>query len=129
MYRMAAQVIHGTQIPFEVLLPLIDQTAAKVHSLAPKDAQTGPATRADGEVVMKHIELLEKMQDGEFLASDLQFTYMNMSQIIQTASLPQDEPGSHLLSADRLISDLMTLGLLSRIFYTLMAALLEIPPR
>ena len=105
MYRMAAQVLQGTQIPFEVLLPLIDQTAAKVHTLAPKDAQTGPAARADGEVVLKHIELLEKMQDGEFLASDLQFTYMNMAQIIQTASLPQDSQQSVMEILNRALEE------------------------
>ena len=59
MYRIAAEVLKGTQIPFEALLPLIDQTAAKVHSLAPKDAQTGPAKRGDHEVMNHHLEILK----------------------------------------------------------------------
>lgn len=58
MYRMAADLLRGTQIPFSVLLPLIDQTAAKVHTLAPKDAQTGPAVRGDENVISHHLELL-----------------------------------------------------------------------
>ena len=58
MYRIAADVLKGTQIPFQALLPLIDQTAAKVHTLAPKDAQTGPAKRGDQEVINHHLELL-----------------------------------------------------------------------
>ena len=47
MYRIAADILKDTQIPFEALLPLIDNTAAKVHKMAPKDAQTGPAQRGD----------------------------------------------------------------------------------
>ena len=58
MYRIAAEVLRGTQIPFEALLPLIDQTALKVHSLAPKDAQTGPAKRGDQAVMQHHMEIL-----------------------------------------------------------------------
>ena len=58
MYRIAADVLKDTQIPFQALLPLIDQTAAKVHTLAPKDAQTGPAKRGDQEVINHHLELL-----------------------------------------------------------------------
>lgn len=58
MFRMAAEILKGTQIPFEALLPLIDQTAAKVHKLSPKDAQTGPAKRGDEAVINHHLEIL-----------------------------------------------------------------------
>lgn len=58
MYRIAADILRGTYIPFSVLLPLIDQTAAKVHTLSPKDAQSGPAVRRDEDVIRHHIELL-----------------------------------------------------------------------
>ena len=58
MYRIAADVLKNTQIPFQALLPLIDQTAAKVHTLAPKDAQTGPAQRGDHQVIKHHLEIL-----------------------------------------------------------------------
>ena len=61
MYRIAADVLRGTSIPFSVLLPLIDQTAAKVHALAPKDAQTGPAVRKDEQVIRHHLELLQSL--------------------------------------------------------------------
>lgn len=65
MYRIAADILQGTQIPFEALLPLIDQTAAKVHSLSPKDAQTGPAQRGDIEVIKHHTEILSSTPYGE----------------------------------------------------------------
>lgn len=59
MYRLAADILKGTSIPFSVLLPLIDKTAEKVHTLAPKEAQTGPAARGDEHVIRHHIELLQ----------------------------------------------------------------------
>jgi predicted short-subunit dehydrogenase-like oxidoreductase (DUF2520 family) len=58
MYRIAAEVLRDTSIPFEALLPLIDNTAAKVHTLKPADAQTGPAQRGDEAVMAHHVEIL-----------------------------------------------------------------------
>ena len=62
MYTMAADVLKSTHIPFKVLLPLIDETASKIHTLAPCDAQTGPARRGDENVMAHHISLLTEEQ-------------------------------------------------------------------
>ena len=59
MYRIADEVLRDTQIPFEALLPLIDQTALKVHTLTPIEAQTGPAKRGDHAVMDHHVEILK----------------------------------------------------------------------
>lgn len=59
MYNMAAELLQHTHIPFSALLPLIDETAAKIHSLPPRDAQTGPARRGDVNVMAHHLELLD----------------------------------------------------------------------
>ena len=58
MYAIAADILKDTHIPFQVLLPLIDQTAEKVHHLSPHDAQTGPAKRHDEQVMNHHLSLL-----------------------------------------------------------------------
>ena len=63
MYRMAGDILRGTPIPFSVLLPLIDQTAAKVHTMAPKDAQSGPGVRGDEQVIRHHLELLQTLSN------------------------------------------------------------------
>ena len=42
MYALAADLLEKYNLPFDVMLPLIDETARKVHELAPRDAQTGP---------------------------------------------------------------------------------------
>lgn len=59
MYAIAADILRDTHISFQVLLPLIDQTAEKVHHLPPREAQTGPAKRKDEQVMHHHLSLLK----------------------------------------------------------------------
>ena len=77
MYRIASEILNDTQIPFNALLPLIDQTAAKVHTLKPLDAQTGPAKRGDHEVMNHHLEILKTTPYAE--------TYQALAALIEKA--------------------------------------------
>ena len=66
MYALCDHLLTGKGIPFEVMLPLIDETARKVHELNPKQAQTGPAIRYDENVIQSHLDMLKDepvMQD------------------------------------------------------------------
>ena len=56
---MASDLLAEENIPFEALLPLIDETAAKVHQLPPVEAQTGPAVRYDRNVLEAQMSLLQ----------------------------------------------------------------------
>lgn len=58
MYSLAYGLLEGSGLPFEVLLPLIEETARKVQTLSPKEAQTGPAVRYDTNVINKHLAML-----------------------------------------------------------------------
>jgi predicted short-subunit dehydrogenase-like oxidoreductase (DUF2520 family) len=58
MYAVAAKILEQQDISWEVLLPLIDETAAKVHALTPAQAQTGPAVRNDRRVMHMHEDML-----------------------------------------------------------------------
>ncbi len=60
MYRITQKMLAQHDIPFSVMLPLIDETARKVHTLSPAQAQTGPAVRWNHEVMAAQIELLER---------------------------------------------------------------------
>lgn len=75
MYALSAHILEKQGIPFDVMLPLVDETAAKVHQLAPLQAQTGPAVRYDQNVIGKHLEMLA----GE---PSLQELYEKISQSI-----------------------------------------------
>ena len=58
MYALSAHLLEKNGLPFDAMLPLIDETARKVHELAPKTAQTGPAIRKDMDVMNKHLNML-----------------------------------------------------------------------
>lgn len=59
MYALAADLLEKYNLPFDAMLPLIDETARKVHELSPRDAQTGPAMRYDENVIRKHLAMLD----------------------------------------------------------------------
>ena len=71
IYALADDILREEEIPFEVLLPLIDETAAKVHRLTPREAQTGPAIRYDENVINKHLAMLDKMPELKALYETL----------------------------------------------------------
>ncbi len=58
LYGIASEILQQQHLPFDILLPLIDETAAKVHSLTPFEAQTGPAVRFDENIINKQLNLL-----------------------------------------------------------------------
>ncbi|KAA6332779.1 Glutamyl-tRNA reductase [termite gut metagenome] len=72
LYVSGADLLEKYHLPFDMLLPLIDETARKVHELPPREAQTGPAVRHDVNVMNKHLELLSD-------ASEMQELYRLLS--------------------------------------------------
>jgi predicted short-subunit dehydrogenase-like oxidoreductase (DUF2520 family) len=58
LYGIAEKLVAKNNIPFDWLLPLIAETAAKVQVLSPAQAQTGPAIRGDQQTIDRHLSLL-----------------------------------------------------------------------
>ena len=59
MYRIGSDIVQKEGIPFDALLPLIEETAQKVvDGCPPADAQTGPARRNDTATMQRHVDLL-----------------------------------------------------------------------
>ncbi len=58
IYALSEQLLEKEGLPREYLLPLIDETAAKVHEMPALKAQTGPAIRYDENVINKHLDML-----------------------------------------------------------------------
>lgn len=56
---MAAKILERHGLDYDVMLPLLDETVAKLHKMHPSDAQTGPASRGDKVVVGKHLDMLK----------------------------------------------------------------------
>lgn len=59
-YAMAGDILQKRGISFDVLLPLIDETALKVHFMSPAQAQTGPAMRYDENVIRAQSMMLRE---------------------------------------------------------------------
>ena len=60
LYRIAHEISDAKGINFEILKPLILETAKKVQTLSPYMAQTGPAKRNDKKTIKRHLKLLEQ---------------------------------------------------------------------
>ncbi|HLV15289.1 MAG TPA: DUF2520 domain-containing protein [Xanthomarina sp.] len=59
LYRVAHEITESEGVEFDVLKPLILETAKKVQYLSPYLAQTGPAKRNDKNTIKRHLNLLE----------------------------------------------------------------------
>lgn len=64
MYEQAKHLSDKVDMPFDILLPLIEETCAKIHEMNPHEAQTGPAIRFDTNVMQKHLDLLKDDHDA-----------------------------------------------------------------
>jgi predicted short-subunit dehydrogenase-like oxidoreductase (DUF2520 family) len=75
-YALSAEVLAAKSLPFSVMLPLVDETAQKVHELSPREAQTGPAVRGDQNVMQMQANMLAGnpavKQIYEALSNDIQ---------------------------------------------------------
>jgi predicted short-subunit dehydrogenase-like oxidoreductase (DUF2520 family) len=60
LYALAEAYCNNEGIDFNLLLPLIKETAARLDHISPSISQTGPALRNDRETIEKHLTLLNK---------------------------------------------------------------------
>lgn len=58
MYQIGAEICKENGLPFDILKPLIQETANKILSLPPNEAQTGPAKRKDSQTINAHLNFL-----------------------------------------------------------------------
>lgn len=75
LYSIGKEICDENNIPFDILKPLITETAAKIMHLDPKKAQTGPAIRGDQNTIDAHLKFLEN--------SDYKNIYSLLTQSIQ----------------------------------------------
>lgn len=65
MYRLAEETLIESGLSFELLKPLIAETANKVMTLPPSKTQTGPASRNDQKIISKHLNSLQNKPELE----------------------------------------------------------------
>ncbi len=59
LYSIAQKLLESHQMSFEMLRPLILETAEKVQDYLPAEVQTGPAIRDDENTMSAHLQMLD----------------------------------------------------------------------
>lgn len=80
LYHLGHSLLQARGLDFEILKPLIAETARKIEDAEPFDVQTGPAVRGDQETMVKHLRLLDDRPD-------LQEIYKTLSESIKKTHL------------------------------------------
>ena len=76
LYHMEGKLLEKEDLDFNLLRPLIFETAHKVMQMIPENAQTGPARRGDTNILNLHKSMLKDNRD-------IQTLYVLLSQSIQ----------------------------------------------
>jgi predicted short-subunit dehydrogenase-like oxidoreductase (DUF2520 family) len=61
MYLLAGKILKEQGVSYDLLLPLITETASKLSELSPEEAQTGPAVRFDKDIMDKQMAMLSDL--------------------------------------------------------------------
>jgi predicted short-subunit dehydrogenase-like oxidoreductase (DUF2520 family) len=65
MYRIAYDILNHKEFDFGILKPLIVETARKVLEMSPAEAQTGPASRHDKNILCIHQLMLQDQPEWQ----------------------------------------------------------------
>lgn len=83
LYKIGEDICIENNIPFEVLHPIIEETATKIKDISPKKAQTGPANRKDKNTLALHEQELNTSQ-------------LEIYRLLSNAIIKETENGSKL---------------------------------
>ena len=59
LYRIGHEICESNNIEFDIIKPLILETAKKIQDMSPFMAQTGPAKRNDKKTIKRHLKQIE----------------------------------------------------------------------
>jgi hypothetical protein len=69
LYTIGNKICEENQVPFDILKPLILETAHKIMTISPNEAQTGPAKRNDITTIEAHQLFLSDKTNQLFIKS------------------------------------------------------------
>jgi predicted short-subunit dehydrogenase-like oxidoreductase (DUF2520 family) len=59
LYRIGHEICESNNLEFDIMKPLILETARKIQNVSPYRAQTGPAKRNDKKTIKRHLKQIE----------------------------------------------------------------------
>jgi hypothetical protein len=78
LFAISEKLCEEQQLPFSLLLPIIQQTVSRLHSLTAFSQQTGPAKRNDELVLQSQITMLQSHPDWQILYDAISTSIKNM---------------------------------------------------
>lgn len=78
LYHIGHEICSERDLPFDILKPLIKETADKINYKIPSEAQTGPAKRNDNSTIKRHLKQIDSAEYKElyrYLTTSIQNTY------------------------------------------------------
>src|SRR5205085_2634039 len=63
LFTISEKLLADNKLPFNLIRPLILETAVKVQTGSPAAVQTGPAKRGDAEIINEHLKMLAKNKE------------------------------------------------------------------
>lgn len=63
LYSIAEDFLKKNELPFDLIKPLIVETAHKAIAISPSKTQTGPAFREDKKIINSHLQMLMKHEN------------------------------------------------------------------
>ena len=77
MYDIASEIVGKAGIGFDILQPLIAETANKIKTLTPYEAQTGPSVRYDKKTIKAHLSMLKNAPRFRSIYEDISMNIHN----------------------------------------------------
>lgn len=62
-YTIGTDILQNKKLDINLLVPLIHETAEKIKTIHPFDAQTGPAKRNDRNIINQHLKMLQNQPE------------------------------------------------------------------
>ncbi|MHB1177761.1 MAG: Rossmann-like and DUF2520 domain-containing protein [Daejeonella sp.] len=78
LFAISQELLKAENLDFDLLRPLIAETAQKIQLNDPEEVQTGPAVREDNETINSHIEMLRENPELMELYKQLSQSIVNL---------------------------------------------------
>jgi len=80
LFAIAQELLETENLDFDLIRPLIAETAQKIQLNDPETMQTGPALREDMEIINSHLEMLDDKPELQELYKKLSQSIVNLHQ-------------------------------------------------
>ncbi|WP_276348168.1 Rossmann-like and DUF2520 domain-containing protein [Daejeonella sp. JGW-45] len=78
LYALSQELLEANNLDFDLIRPLIAETAGKINLNEPKAVQTGPAIRNDRGIIKSHLEMLKDQPDVYEIYEKLSQSIVNL---------------------------------------------------